>query len=89
MNYIKLILALIGLLVLGFAAWWVIGFLYSAFWTLLFIGGIAAVGVVGYKMYAKKEAPQLESKDPVTQVIFDDAAAQKQLEDLKRKYLTK
>ncbi len=89
MSFIKLLLAFVALLVVAFLAWSVLGFLYSAFWTILFFGVIALAAVAGYKLFLKKDSPQLESKDPVAQIEHDAAASQKQLEEYKRKYLPK
>jgi hypothetical protein len=55
MNIIKFILALIGLVVLGVVAMWVLGFVWSILWYLLVLGAIGAVGYGGWKLFRKIE----------------------------------
>ena len=55
MNIIKLILAAIGLIFVGMALLWVLGFLSSIIWYLFWIGAIGALSYVGYKAFRKLE----------------------------------
>jgi hypothetical protein len=88
MNYIKLILIAVGLILATMLAFSVIGIIYSAMWYLFLLGVVAIGGAVGYKLLKKEaEQPQLEDKMPV--VIADMKNADRTLEEYKRKYLSK
>ena len=63
MNIIKIILAAIGLVFVGMAFLWVLGFLSSILWYVFWIGLLGAVGYGGYKLFLKAEAKALSS-DP-------------------------
>ena len=63
MNIIKIILAAIGLVFVGMALLWVLGFLSSIIWYVFWIGLLGAVGYGGYKLFLKAEAKALRS-DP-------------------------
>lgn len=63
MNIIKIILAAIGLVFVGMALLWVLGFLSSIIWYAFWIGLLGAVGYGGYKLFLKAEAKALRS-DP-------------------------
>lgn len=63
MNIIKIILAAIGLVFVGMALLWVLGFLSSIIWYVFWIGLLGAVGYGGYKLFLKSEAKALRS-DP-------------------------
>jgi len=87
MNYIKLILIAVGLIVTAMLAFSVVGIVYSALWYLFLIGVIAVGGAVGYKLLAKgKESPQLEAKTPTG--IAEIKNADRALEEYQRKYLS-
>ncbi|MDQ3713659.1 MAG: hypothetical protein M3388_15760 [Acidobacteriota bacterium] len=88
MNFIKVILIVIGLALAAMLAFSVIGILYSALW-YLFLFGIVAVGcAVGYKLLVKdKESMRLEDKTSITIAEMKDA--DRALEEYKRKYLPK
>ncbi len=63
MNIIKIILAAIGLVFVGMAFLWVLGFLSSILWYVFWIGLLGAVGYGGYRLFLKAEAKALGS-DP-------------------------
>ena len=87
MNYIKLILAIVGLIVAAMLALSIVGIVYSALWYLFLLGIVAVGGAVGYKLLVKeKESPQLEEKIPTT--IAEMQNADRALEEYKRKYLS-
>ncbi len=88
MNFIKIILIAIGLVLAAMLAFSVIGIVYSALWYLLLLGIVAIGGAVGYKLLVKdKESPKLEDKTPIT--IAEMKNADRTLEEYKRKYLPK
>jgi hypothetical protein len=61
MNIIKLILAALGLVFGVMIVFWVLGFVWSLIWYLLFFGIIGALGYGGYKLFRKAEARALRS----------------------------
>ena len=65
MNIIKLILAAIGLIFVGMALLWVLGFLSSIIWYIFWIGAIGALAFGGYKVFRKIEDKALGA-DPQT-----------------------
>ncbi|HMS42198.1 MAG TPA: hypothetical protein PKE69_18340 [Pyrinomonadaceae bacterium] len=89
MDFIKIILIAIGLIVLLVAGYWLIGVVYGLFWLLLYAGIIGAIGYGGYKLFFEKEKAnaQLEDKTPIA--IADLQDADRALEEYKRKYLPK
>jgi hypothetical protein len=63
MNFIKFILAAIGLIFVGMLLLWVLGFLSSLLWYVFWIGLFGAVGYGGYRLFLRAEAKALGS-DP-------------------------
>ena len=59
MNIIKLILGALGLVFGVLVVLWVLGFVWSIIWYLLFFGIIGALGYGGYKLFKKAEAKAL------------------------------
>ncbi len=88
MNFIKIILVAIGLILAAMLAFSVIGIVYSALWYLFLLGVVAIGGAVGYKYLVKdKESIKLEDKTPIG--IAEMKNADRTLEEYKRKYLPK
>ena len=88
MNYIKLILAAVGLILAAMLAFSVIGIVYSALWYLFLLGVVAIGGTIGYKLLKKDDQQsQIEDKTPIA--IADMQNADRTLEEYKRKYLPK
>ncbi|MBA4120866.1 MAG: hypothetical protein H0X72_00185 [Acidobacteria bacterium] len=88
MNFIKIILIAIGLVLAAMLAFSVIGIVYSALWYLFLLGIVAVGGAVGYKLLVKdKESMRLEDNTPITIAEMKDA--DRALEEYKRKYLPK
>jgi len=88
MNFIKIILIAVALIVAAMLAFSVVGIVYSALWYLFLLGIVAIGGAVGYKLLVKeKQSPQLEEKIPTT--IAELKNADRALEEYKRKYLPK
>ena len=55
MNFIKIILAILGLIFGVMLFFWVVGFLYSIVWYALWIGILGAIGFGGWKLFRKLE----------------------------------
>ena len=89
MNYIKIILVAIGLIVAAMLALSAFSILYTALWYLFFIGILAVGGAVGYKVLTKKkkETPQLQDNMPIG--IAEMNNADRTLEEYRSKYLPK
>ncbi len=86
MNFIKLILIVLGLILAFMLVSSVIGLVYSALWYLLIIGIIGGSGYVGYKLLTKERgAAKLEDKTPIA--IADTQNADRVLEEYRRKHL--
>ncbi len=87
MNYIKIILAVVGLIILAMIALSVFSIVYTALWYLFFIGVLVLGGAVGYKVFTrKKESPQLKENTPTAIAEMD--RADRVLEEYRRKYLS-
>jgi hypothetical protein len=63
MNIIKLILGALGLVFGVLVVLWILGFVWSILWYLIFFGVVAAVGYGAYSLFRKVEAKALGS-DP-------------------------
>ena len=88
MNFIKFLLVVVGLIVLGMLAFPLIGFIYNALWYLFWIAVLGIGGYVGYKILTKNsERNLLEDNSPYSIGGMD--SANKAFEDFKRKHLTK
>ena len=88
MNFIKFLLIVAGLIILGMLAFPLIGFIYNALWWLFWIAVIGIGGYVGYKWLTKDSSTKLlEDKTPFSLGGMDDV--NKAFEDFKRKHLTK
>ena len=64
MNFIKIILAILGLIFGVMLFFWVVGFLYSMVWYALWIGILGAVGYGGWKLFRKIEDKTLGAGNP-------------------------
>jgi 4-hydroxybenzoate polyprenyltransferase len=88
MNWFKLILVAVVIIIAAMVAFSIIGIVYSALWYLFLLGIVAIGGAVGYKLLVKdKETPQLGDKMPIT--IAEMKNHDRALEEYKRKYLPK
>ena len=87
MNTIKIILAAVGLIAIVLLAYALIGIISSVVWYLFVIGVVAVIGVGGYKLLKRADAPQLESKPNIA--ISEMENADRTLEEYKQKYLPK
>jgi 4-hydroxybenzoate polyprenyltransferase len=88
MNWFKLILVAVGIVLAAILAFSIIGIVYSALWYLFLLGIVAVGGTIGYKLLVKdKKVTRLEDKAPPT--IAGMKNADRTLEEYKRKYLSK
>lgn len=88
MDWLKIILIALGLVVAVVLLFSLIGIVYTILWYLFWVGIIGAIGYAGYKFLSKeKETPQLEEKMPIG--ISELNNADRELEEYKRKYLPK
>jgi len=62
MNFIKLILALLGIIFGVMLFFWLFGLITSLLWYGFWIGMLAAVGYGGYKLFTKIERKALEAE---------------------------
>ncbi len=89
MDTIKIILTVIGVIAIVVVGIWLIGIISALLWFALWVGLLAAIGYGGYKLFFAKEksVKHLEEKSPIA--IADLKEEDRQLEEYKRKYLTK
>lgn len=89
MNWIKVILAVLGLLLAVWAIFAVIGIVSAILWFVFWIALVGAIGYGGYKLFLDKgkETRKLEDRTPIE--IADMDQVDRQLEEIKRKYLPK
>lgn len=88
MKLFKAILIGIGLVIAVWLGFSLLGLIYSGLWYLFWIGVAVIGGYAGYKYLAsgEKENKQLAENEPA---VIDMKAADKALEEYKRKYLPK
>ena len=89
MNWIKIILAALGLFFAIAIIFWVIGIVSAILWYVFWIAILGAIGYGGYKLFLDKdrETKKLEEKMPIG--ISEMNNAERELEEYKRKYLPK
>ena len=59
MNILKLILGALGLVFGVLLVLWILGFVWSIIWYLLFFGIVGAIGYGAYSLFKKAEAKAL------------------------------
>ena len=88
MNFIKIIIAAVVLILAAMLAFSVVGIVYSALWYLFLFGVVALGGVVGYKLLTKDRQPR-KLADNAPTAIAEMENADRALEEYKKKYLPK
>jgi len=87
MNFIKIILAILGLVFGVMVVFWLFGIVYSMLWYVFWLGLLGAVGYGGYKLFTKVESRVLgagKANELDNTRDFDMS-----WEDYERKYLSK
>jgi hypothetical protein len=87
MNFIKIILAILGLIFLFMVGSWVLGIVWGLLGWALWIGVIAAIGYGGYKLFTKIESRVLGPRSPSE--LPDSRDFNMSWEEYDRKYLHK
>ena len=88
MNFIKIILAAVGLIIVLMLATSLLGLVSTALWYLFLLGIVAIGGAVGYKVLTgKRGSKQLNENTPIAIAEMDKA--DRTLEEYRRKYLPK
>ena len=87
MKFIKLILAILGLIFGVMLFFWLFGLITSLLWYGFWIGLLAAVGYGGYKLFRKAENKYVGS-GPATSYL-DERDYSLSWEEYDRKYLKK
>jgi hypothetical protein len=87
MNFIKIILAILGVIFGVILVLWGLSFVYSVIWYLFWIGIIAAVGVGGYRLFRKLEDKALGAGSPHD--LTDGRDINMSWDEYERKYLRK
>jgi len=87
MNFIKLILAILGLIFGVMVFFWVFGFITSLIWYAFWLGLLGAVAYGGYRLFKKAET-KLVGEGSATGYI-DERDFSLSWEEYDRKYLKK
>lgn len=86
MNFLKFILAILGLIFGVMLFFWLFGLITSLLWYAVWIGLLVAVGYGGYKLFKKAENKYV---GPGTTSYLDDRDYTLSWEEYDRKYLKK
>ena len=87
MNFIKVIVAVLGLIFGVMLFFWLFGLITSLLWYGIWIGLLAAVGYGGYKLFKKAENKYVGPGS--TSGYIDDRDYSLSWEEYDRKYLKK
>lgn len=87
MNFIKIILAILGLMFGVMLFFWVVGLVSTLLWYGVVFGLLAAVGYGGYRMFKKAEDKYVGSGS--TAGYIDERDYSLSWEEYDRKYLKK
>ena len=87
MNIIKIILAALGVIFGALVVLWVLGFVWSILWYLLFFGILGALGYGAYKMFRKAEDKFIGGGTAVGSIDARDSDLS--WDEYERKYLRK
>lgn len=86
MQIVKFLLALLGVAVLGLAAFWLLGWLWAMLWYIIVIAVLGGAAVGGYKLFRKIEDKALGHDDHPQ---IDPADIQMSWDEYDKKYLHK
>lgn len=86
MQIVKVLLALVGVAVLGLAAFWLLGWVWSMLWYIVVLAIVGGVAIGGYKLFRKVEDKALGSD---TYGNLDSADIQMSWDEYDKKYLHK
>ena len=86
MNFIKLILAILGLIFGVMLFFWLFGLITSLLWYGIWIGLLVAAGYGGYKLFKKAENKYV---GPASTSYLEDRDYTLSWEEYDRKYLKK
>jgi hypothetical protein len=86
MQIIKFLLALLGVAVVGLAALWVLGWVWSMLWYIVIIGALGTAAVGGYRLFRKIEDKALGNDVPNQ---IDPADINMSWDEYDKKYLHK
>jgi len=89
MDFLKIVLIIIGLLAVVVLGYWFLGVIAGLFWLLLYAGIIGVIGYGGYKLFFEKEKTKGELEDKMPISIAEMKDADRALEEYKSKYLPK
>ena len=87
MNFIKIILAILGIIFGVMLFFWVVGIVSSLIWYALVVGVLAAIGYGGYKLFKKAEDKYVGEGS--TAGYIDERDYSLSWEEYDRKYLKK
>ncbi len=87
MNFIKIILAMLGVVFLGVIGLWILGAVWSLFGWAIWIGVLGAVVYGGYKLFTAIERRALGKGESIGSL--DDRDYSLSWEEYDRKYLNK
>lgn len=87
MNFIKIILAILGLVFGVMVVFWLFGIVSSLLWYVFWLGLLGAVGYGGYKLFTKVESRVLGAGKP--NELDNTRDFDMSWEDYERKYLSK
>ena len=87
MNFIKFILVILGLMLVGFVGLWLFGILSSLLSYLFWLGLIGGIAFVGYKLFTRLESKVLGDK--ATSSIEDGSDINMSWDEYDKKYLHK
>lgn len=87
MNFIKIILAVLGIIFGAMLFFWLFGLITSLLWYALWIGVLGAIGYGGYKLFTKAESRFLGGEP--AKGIGDTRDFDMSWEEYERKYLSK
>lgn len=88
MNFIKILLIALGLILFGMIAVPILAFVWNALWYVFWIAIIGLGGYIGYKWLTKNsETKLLEDKSRFSLNGYEDVT--RAFDEFKRKHLTK